>query len=310
MLKYILKRFAWMVLTVWIIITLTFFLMHAIPGDPLDVADVGSSDAASANLAAYYNLDQPLAMQYVTYLKNVVTFDFGPSMTSRSRTVNDMIESGFPASLQLGLATLFFSVISGVVLGVFAALKHNKMIDYLTMILAVIGISIPNFIQSMLFINYIAVNVEFFPIARWGTYRHVILPAIALASGPMAIIARLTRSNMLEVLTQDYIKTAKAKGLSTMKIVVKHALRNALLPVVTIMGALTAAVLTGSFVVERIFAIPGIGQYFVNSISNRDYPMIMATTVIYSTILVVMMFIVDILYGLIDPRIKLHSKED
>ncbi|PYZ92379.1 peptide ABC transporter permease [Salipaludibacillus keqinensis] len=310
MLKYIFKRFLWMILTIWIIVTLTFFLMHAIPGDPLDVADVGSSDAASANLAAYYNLDQSLPMQYVTYLKNVATFDFGPSMTSRSRTVNDMLESGFPASLQLGLATLFFSVISGVALGVFAALRHNRMIDYVTMILAVIGISIPNFIQSMLFINYIAVNIEFFPIARWGTYRHVILPAIALASGPMAIIARLTRSNMLEVLTQDYIRTAKAKGLSARKIVVKHALRNALLPVVTIMGALTAAVLTGSFVVERIFAIPGIGQYFVSSISNRDYPMIMATTVIYSSILVVMMFIVDILYGFIDPRIKLHAKED
>lgn len=308
--RYILKRSLWMVLTIWVIITLTFFLMHAIPGDPLDAADVGSSDAAQANLAEYYNLDQSLTMQYFTYLGNVVTFDFGPSMTSRSRDVNDMIESGFPASLQLGIASLIFSVISGVILGVFAALRHNKMVDYVTMVIAVIGISIPNFIQSMLFINYIAVNVDFFPIARWGTWQHVLLPALALASGPMAIIARLTRSNMLEVLTQDYIRTAKAKGLSARKIVVKHALRNALLPVVTIMGALTATVLTGSFVIEQIFSIPGIGQYFVDSISNRDYPMIMATTVIYSTILVVMMFIVDILYGFIDPRIKLHVKED
>lgn len=304
------KRFLWMILTIWVIVTLTFVLMNAIPGDPLDTGDSGGSEAASENLRAYYNLDQPMIVQYGTYLKNVVTFDFGPSMTSRSRTVNDMITSGFPASLQLGIATLVFSVLSGVVLGVLAALRHNKMIDYVTMIVAVIGISIPNFIQSMLFINYIGMNFDFFPVARWGTFRHVILPAIALASGPMAIIARLTRSNMLEVLTQDYIRTAKAKGLSSRKIVIKHALRNALLPVVTIMGALTAAVLTGSFVVERIFAIPGIGQYFVNSISNRDYPMIMATTVIYSSILVFMMFIVDILYGFIDPRIKLHSKED
>lgn len=310
MLKYILKRFAWMILTIWVIITLTFFLMHSIPGDPLDVGDSGGSAAASENLRAYYNLDQPLPVQYFSYIKNIVTLDFGPSMTSRSSTVNDMISSGFPASLQLGIASLVFSVISGVALGVLAALRHNKMIDYITMIVAVIGISIPNFIQSMLFINYIGANFDFFPVARWGTWRHIILPALALSSGPMAIIARLTRSNMLEVLTQDYIRTAKAKGLSARKIVVKHALRNALLPVVTIMGALTASVLTGSFVIERIFAIPGIGQYFVNSISNRDYPMIMATTVIYSSILVFMMFLVDIIYGIIDPRIKLHTKED
>ena len=284
--------------------------MHSIPGDPLDTADIGGSSAATDNLRAYYNLDQPLPVQYFSYIKNLVSLDFGPSMTSRSSSVNDMLSSGFPASLQLGLSSLIFSVISGVILGVFAALRHNKMIDYVTMVVAVLGISIPNFIQSMLFINYIGANFDFFPVARWGTWRHVLLPALALASGPMAVIARLTRSNMLEVLTQDYIRTAKAKGLSASKIVLKHALRNALLPVVTIMGALTAAVLTGSFVIERIFAIPGIGQYFVNSISNRDYPMIMATTIIYSTILVLMMFIVDILYGIIDPRIKLHSKED
>ena len=310
MLNYILKRFAWMIFTVWVIITLTFFLMHSIPGDPLDTADIGGSSAATDNLRAYYNLDQPLPVQYFSYIKNLVSLDFGPSMTSRSSSVNDMLSSGFPASLQLGLSSLIFSVISGVILGVFAALRHNKMIDYVTMVVAVLGISIPNFIQSMLFINYIGANFDFFPVARWGTWRHVLLPALALASGPMAVIARLTRSNMLEVLTQDYIRTAKAKGLSASKIVIKHALRNALLPVVTIMGALTAAVLTGSFVIERVFAIPGIGQYFVNSISNRDYPMIMATTIIYSTILVFMMFIVDILYGIIDPRIKLHSKED
>lgn len=309
MLNYILKRFLWMILTVWIVITLTFVLMHSIPGDPLDIGDVGGSTAAKENLRAYYNLDQPLAVQYVTYIKNIVTLDFGPSMTSRSSTVNDMITSGFPASLTLGISSLIFSVLSGVVLGVVAALRHNKVIDHVTMVIAVLGISIPNFIQSMLFINYIGANFDFFPVARWGTWRHVILPALALSSGPMAIIARLTRSNMLEVLTQDYIRTAKAKGLSAKKIVIKHALRNALLPVVTIMGALTASVLTGSFVIERVFAIPGIGQYFVNSISNRDYPMIMATTVIYSTILVFMMFVVDILYGIIDPRIKLHKKE-
>lgn len=310
MLKYILKRFLWMILTLWVIVTLTFILMHAIPGDPLNVEDSQLSQAAQENLMRYYNLDQPKYIQYLTYLKNVVTFDFGPSMSSRTRTVNERLEDGFPASFQLGIVTLTFSVVSGIVLGVFAALWHNRLIDYMTMIIAVLGISIPNFIQSMLFINYIAANIDFLPIARWGTWRHMILPALALSSGPMAIIARLTRSNMLEVLTQDYIRTAKAKGLSPFKIVVKHALRNALLPVVTIMGALIAGVLTGSFVIERIFSIPGIGQYFVTSITNRDYPMIMGTTVLYSAILVFMMFLVDLVYGIIDPRIKLHKKGD
>jgi dipeptide transport system permease protein len=307
--KYIVKRFMAMIVTLWIIITVTFFLMHAAPGDPLNVEDSGSSKAVEQNLLAYYNLDQPIHIQYFSYIKNLVQLDFGPSLISRSRTVNEMLESGFSASFQLGLATLVISVISGMFLGVMAALKHNKIIDYMTMVFAVIGISIPSFILAMMLIKYVAVQVDFFPVARWGTWRHAILPALALSSGPMAVIARLTRSSMLEVLTQDYIRTAKAKGLSPFQIVVKHSLRNAVLPVVTIMGALVAGVLTGSFVIERIFAIPGIGRYFVESISNRDYSMIMGTTILYSAILVVMMFVVDIVYGIVDPRIKLHKKE-
>lgn len=277
---------------------------------PLDVDDVGMSEQARENMMAHYNLDQPVIMQYFTYLTNAVTFNFGPSMVTRSREVNDMLISGFPASLQLGFVTLIFAVISGIILGVLAALRHNRMIDYATMFIAIIGISIPNFIQAMLFIQYISTQFDFFPTAQWGTWRHMILPALALSSGPMAIIARMTRSNMLEVLTEDYIRTAKAKGLSAWQIVVKHALRNALLPVITILGVLVASIFTGSFVVERIFAIPGVGQYFVDSITNRDYPMIMATTIIYSTIFIVMMFIVDVVYGIIDPRIQLHKKEE
>ncbi|GAK08696.1 ABC transporter permease [Geomicrobium sp. JCM 19038] len=310
MLKFIGKRFLWMIVTLWVIITVTFVLMRFAPGSPLDVDDVGMSEQARANMMAHYNLDQPVIMQYLNYLKNAVTFDFGPSMVTRSREVSDMLASGFPASLQLGLVTLILAVISGIILGVLAALRHNKMIDYVTMFIAIIGISIPNFIQAMLFIQYISTQFDFFPTAQWGTWRHAILPALALASGPIAIIARMTRSNMLEVLTEDYIKTAKAKGLSNFQIVVKHALRNALLPVVTILGVLVASIFTGSFVVERIFAIPGVGQYFVESITNRDYPMIMATTIIYSTIFIIMMFIVDVVYGIIDPRIQLHKKEE
>jgi dipeptide transport system permease protein len=298
-----------MLLTLWVIITLTFFLMQWAPGDPFDLDDSGLSEAAQANLQAHYGLDKPLHEQYFTYLRNVVTLDFGPSITSRERQVNDMLASGFPASIQLGLVTLALGIVSGIVLGVLAALRHNKLIDYMTMFIAVIGISIPNFIQAMLFIAFISTKVDFFPVAQWGTWRHMILPAIALASGPIAIIARLTRSNMLEVLSQDFMKTAKAKGLSFWQIVVKHALRNALLPVVTIVGILVVTIMTGSFIVERIFAIPGVGRYFVESITNRDYPMIMATTIVYSTIFVITMFIVDMVYGLIDPRIKVHKKE-
>jgi dipeptide transport system permease protein len=308
--SFIGKRFFMLVATLWVIITLTFILMQVTPGSPLDQSDSGLSEAAQENLRAHYKLDQPVHKQYLNYLTNILTFDFGPSMTSRSRMVNDMLISGFPASLQLGLVTLVLAVVSGITLGVLAALRHNKMVDYFTMIIAVAGISVPNFIQAMLFIQYIAAQVDFFPVAQWGTWRHAILPALALASGPIAVIARLTRSNMLEVLNQDYIRTAQAKGLSIWQIVVKHALRNALLPVITILGILVATILTGSFVIERIFAIPGIGRYFVESVTNRDYPMIMATTIIYSTIFIVMMFLVDIVYGIVDPRIKLTQKEE
>lgn len=309
MLSYIGKRFLAMLITLLVIITLTFTLMHAIPGSPFD-KERTTNDTVTRNLEAHYNLDKPLIVQYFTYLKSLLSLDLGPSITHSSDTVNGMIARGFPVSFQLGIVSLLFAVVSGIILGVLAALKHNGVIDYLAMILAVIGISIPNFILATLFIKYIAVELELLPVATWGTWRHVILPALALSSGPLAIIARLTRSNMLEVLTQDYIRTAKAKGLSTFTIVVKHALRNALLPVITLLGTLVAGILTGSFVIEKIFAIPGMGKYFVNGINNRDYPVIMGTTLFYSIFLIIMMFLVDIAYGLIDPRIKLHRKGD
>jgi dipeptide transport system permease protein len=200
-------------------------------------------------------------------------------------------------------------VLSGVVLGILAALRHNRMIDYMAMTFAVLGISIPNFVMATMLIQQVAVNWEILPVATWTSWKHMILPTLALATGPMAIIARLTRSSMLEVLTQDYIRTARAKGLSPVKIVVKHALRNALLPVVTVLGTLAAGILTGTFVIEQIFAIPGMGKYFVESINQRDYPVIMGTTVFYSAFLIVMLFLVDLAYGFLDPRIKLHKKE-
>ncbi|BAC14926.1 ABC transporter permease [Oceanobacillus iheyensis] len=307
MLKYILKRLAIMAVTLWIIITLTFVLMTSIPGSPFN-SDQSSNETIRANLEAHYNLDKPPHVQYLLYLKSIVTFEFGPSIKQPNQTVNDLLSRGFPISFELGIVTIVVAVISGILIGIVAALRHNGILDYLTMGIAVLGISIPNFILATLLIQQLAVNWEIFPTATWKSPAHMVLPVLALATGPMAIIARLTRSTMLEVLTQDYIKMAKAKGLSPWKIVFKHALRNALMPVVTIMGTLLAGILTGTFVIEQIFAIPGMGKYFVESINQRDYPVIMGTTVFYSAFLIFMLFLVDIAYGILDPRIKMNSK--
>jgi dipeptide transport system permease protein len=305
---YIVKRLIAMIVTLWLIVTLTFFLMHAIPGSPFN-DERNTNEAIRKNLEAHYHLDEPLYVQYFIYLKSVATFDFGPSIKKSSQTVNELLGRGFPVSFELGMYTLIVATISGISLGVIAALRHNKIIDYLAMTIAVLGISIPNFVMATLLIQQVAVNWGILPVATWTSWKHMILPVLALATGPMAIIARLTRSSMLEVLTQDYIRTAKAKGLSPVKIIFKHALKNALLPVVTVLGSLAASILTGTFVIEKIFAIPGMGKYFVESINTRDYPVIMGTTVFYSTILIIMLFLVDIAYGILDPRIKLHKKE-
>lgn len=301
------KRFWAMAATILVITTLTFVLMKVIPGSPFN-EERGTNEAVQKNLEAYYHLDDPLIFQYIFYLKSIITFDFGPSIKKPSDSVNDMLERGFPVSFELGMTAIVIAVISGLVLGVIAALRRNGFLDYAAMSLAVLGISIPNFILATLLIQQFAVNLKLFPAATWTSPIHMVLPTAALAVGPMAIIARLTRSSMVEVLTQDYIRTAKAKGLSPFKIIVKHALRNALMPVITVQGTLVASILTGSFVIEKIFAIPGMGKYFVESINQRDYPVIMGTTVFYSVILIIMLFLVDLAYGLLDPRIKLHKK--
>ncbi|MEC1792862.1 dipeptide ABC transporter permease DppB [Bacillus vallismortis] len=307
MARYMMKRFGAMAATILVITTLTFVLMKVIPGSPFN-EERGTNEAVQKNLEAYYHLDDPLIFQYIIYLKSIITFDFGPSIKKPSDSVNDMLERGFPVSFELGMTAIVIAVISGLVLGVIAALRRNGFLDYAAMSLAVLGISIPNFILATLLIQQFAVNLKLFPAATWTSPIHMVLPTAALAVGPMAIIARLTRSSMVEVLTQDYIRTAKAKGLSPFKIIVKHALRNALMPVITVLGTLVASILTGSFVIEKIFAIPGMGKYFVESINQRDYPVIMGTTVFYSVILIIMLFLVDLAYGFLDPRIKLHKK--
>ncbi len=282
--------------------------MNAIPGSPFN-EERATSEAVQENLESYYHLNEPLIVQYFMYIKSIVTFDFGPSIKQPSQTVNDLLGRGFPVSFELGMITLLVAVFSGIALGIVAALRRNGIVDYLAMTIAVIGISIPNFVMATLLIQKLAVDWAILPAATWTSPKHMILPTLALATGPMAIIARLTRASMIEVLTQDYIRTARAKGLSPYKIVFKHALRNALLPVVTVLGTIAASVLTGTFVIEQIFAIPGMGKYFVDSINTRDYPVIMGTTVFYSAILIFMLFLVDIAYGILDPRIKLHRKE-
>lgn len=297
-----------MVVTILVIATLTFILMHSIPGSPFN-EERTTNETIQRNLEAYYKLDQPLPIQYLNYIKSIITFDFGPSIKKPNETVNELLGRGFPISFELGMVTILVAVISGITLGTIAALKHNGLVDYTAMTFAVIGISVPNFVLATLLIQKLAVDWNLLPPATWSSPLHMILPTLALATGPTAIIARLTRSSMLEVLTQDYIKMARAKGLSPFRIIARHALRNALMPVVTIMGTMLAGILTGTFVIERIFAIPGMGKYFVESINNRDYPMIMGSTVFYSAFLVFMLFLVDIVYGLLDPRIKLHRKE-
>ncbi|PXW86283.1 dipeptide transport system permease protein [Pseudogracilibacillus auburnensis] len=308
MLGYIVKRLLIMIITLWIIVTLTFILMVSIPGSPFN-SERSSNEIVQANLEAHYNLDKPYYIQYLLYLKSIATFDFGPSIKKPDHSVNDLLGRGFPISFELGMITIIVAVLSGITLGVLAALGHNGLIDYMAMGYAVLGISIPNFVLATLLIQQLAVNTEIFPVATWSSPLHMVLPTLALATGPMAIIARLTRSTMLEVLTQDYIKMARAKGLAPWKIIVKHALKNALMPVVTIMGTLLAGILTGTFVIEQIFAIPGMGKYFVESINQRDYPVIMGTTVFYSSFLIIMLFLVDIAYSILDPRIKVHRKE-
>jgi oligopeptide transport system permease protein len=301
--KYIFQRFLISLITIWVLITVTFFLVRLVPGDPF-LSDKITPEI-KANMMKYYGLDQPLYKQYVKYLGHLVQGDLGNSLRYKARSVNDVIANNFPVSADLGLRALIFSTIVGVALGIIAALNHNKGWDRFSILIAVIGISVPNFIIAGLLQYLFGVKLHWLPVATYKTFAHTIMPSFALGLGTLASLARYMRTSMLEVVGQDYIKTAKAKGLSPIQVTVKHQIRNALLPVVTILGPVTAGLLTGGFVVETVFAIPGLGQYFVRSMQNLDYPMIMGTTIFYGAFLVLMNFVVDIVYGFIDPRIRI-----
>ncbi|KGX92326.1 peptide ABC transporter permease [Pontibacillus halophilus JSM 076056 = DSM 19796] len=307
MLKYTIKRFLWAILTLWAVVTITFTLMHSIPGDPF-AREGTMPEAVYNNLQRYYNLDEPLIVQYGIYLKQIAMLDFGPSLKSKTISVNDYIVNGFPVSLHLGLQALLIAVTFGLILGVIASLNRNKWPDYISMVLAIIGISVPSFILATFLINYVGVEWGLLPVATWKSWSHTVLPSISLAMMPMAYIARLMRSSMLEVMGQDYVNTAKAKGISRSMVILRHAIKNAILPVVTVLGFIAANLVTGSFIIEKIFGIPGMGEMFVEGIFNRDYPVILGSTVFYAAILIFLVFVVDVAYKFIDPRIKITGE--
>lgn len=302
--KFVLKRLLMAIVTMWVIITITFVIMHSVPGDPF-AREGKMPEQVYQNLRAQYGLDKPVSEQYVIYLKNIMKGDFGKSMKSQAETVNQMIKRGAPVSAQIGFQAFIISIILGPALGSIAALYQNKMPDYITMIIAIIGISVPSFIFATLLVQFVAKQVAWLPISGWGTFRHSILPSLSLALMPIAASARLMRSSMLEVLGQDYIRTARSKGLSKFKVIMGHAVRNAILPVVSTLGTTLSGLLTGSFVIEKIFGVPGLGNFLISSVTNRDYTLIMGTTIFYSFVLIILLLIVDILYVVIDPRIQL-----
>jgi len=278
--------------------------MHSIPGDPL-TRDKKMPEAIRQNIEAQYHLNEPLWKQYGYYFQGLAHGELGPSLKYEGVTVNEIIGQGFPISAQLGLAALALMLLVGLPAGVISALRQNQWQDHTAMFMATLGVAVPNFVLATLLIYIFGVKLELLPTSRWVSWQSVIMPAVALAFYPTAYIARLTRSSMLEVIGQDYIRTARAKGLPQRTVLYKHALRNALVPIVTYLGPLIAGVLTGSFVIEKIFAIPGLGQQFVLSISNRDYTTILGVTIFYAAFLIFMNLVVDLLYGVIDPRIRL-----
>lgn len=306
MLRYVLKRIAYGILTLFVLITLTFFMMRALPGDPF-IGDKTPSPTTLANMEAKYGLDKPPIVQYFIFLGNCVRGDLGVSISYENRSVNEIILSSFPISMDLGARAILFAMIAGILLGAVAAVKRGSITDSLSMFIAIVGVSVPSFILGALLQYFLAVKLRLVPVQGWGTFAQTLLPSFALGMSSLATISRLMRTSMLDVLSQDYIKTAKAKGLSQSMILWRHALRNAIMPVITIIGPTVAAVFTGSFVVESIFNIPGLGKYFVTSIKDKDFTMISGTTIFYGALQILCTLVVDLLYGVVDPRVKLED---
>jgi ABC-type dipeptide/oligopeptide/nickel transport system permease component len=308
--QYTLKRLVQGIITVWFIATATFFAMHNVPGDPL-INDRSVTEEIRANLEEKYGLNKPIHQQYLIYMGNILRGDFGISFTQENRLVNDIIREHFPVSAILGILAVVFAGLGGVLWGALTALYRNRLPDVIIMFLVILGISVPSFVVAALAqLTLVNVNDLFgfslLPVAGWGTIWHMLVPSLVLGLGTMAYLTRLMRSSMLEIVNSDYIRTAKAKGLPPTRIFTSHQLRNAILPVITVLGPSIAAITTGGFVVELVFAIPGLGRYFVQAVQQLDYTVIMGTTVFYGAFLVFMVILVDLLYGWIDPRVRLE----
>lgn len=308
MVKFIVRRTSTGALVVLVVSTLTFFLLRVLPGGPFDI-EKKLPPQIRKNIEEKYRLDQPLWEQYAKYLGDLARGDFGPSYKYVDRTVGDIIQETLPVSLKLGIVSLLVSIAIGATMGIISAVRPRGVLDLLTASFATALVSVPSFVVGAGLIYYLSVKLGWFPAALWGRPEHMVLPTLTLAAGPAAYLARLTRGSMLEVSENPFIRTARAKGLSEIKVVLKHILRNALIPVVTVLGPIAAYLITGSFVVEHIFAIPGMGRFFVFAVSNRDYPLVIGITVVYTVVLVIANFIVDILYVVLDPRIKLEKSK-
>jgi oligopeptide transport system permease protein len=304
MLEFLVKRFFLILATLFVLATITFFLLRVVPGGPFD-SDKALPPDIKANVEAKFGLDKPLLEQYTNYLWGITRFDFGPSFKYIGRDVNEIILDTLPASLELGLYSLILALAIGLPLGIFSAYKQNTWFDFSAMFVAVAGISLPSYFVGAILIYVFSLKFNLLPPALWDEWMHKILPTITLGTRPAALIARLTRASLLESIRSDYVRTARSKGLSESTVVLKHALRNSLIPVITLVGPLAAYVLTGTFVIEYIFAIPGMGKYFIDAVTNRDYPLVMGVTMVFGFMLTAANMLVDIAYVLIDPRIRM-----
>ena len=304
MVKFIVRRIFWTIPVLLVVIFLTFVMMRQIPGNPFRQTERPVPEAVQRNLERKFNLDKPWFVQYLLYVKGVATFDLGPSLVIRGRDVNDIVKTHFPKSIELGVYAFLFAIVVGVPLGMVAALRQNTWVDYSAMMFSNIFHALPSFLLATLMIYFIALKANVLPTSGWTSWEHKILPSIALGFAPMALFARLVRGTMLETLQQDYVRTARAKGLRYRRVVGLHVLRNSLIPVVTAAGPLLGYIITGSFVIELIFNIPGIGQYFVRSVTARDYSVVMGLTVLLSVLIIFANLVVDILYGILDPRTR------
>jgi ABC-type dipeptide/oligopeptide/nickel transport system permease component len=307
MLRFIVRRVAWTVPVILLVILMTFFMMRLIKGNPFRTSDRQVEPAIQRNLERKYKLDKPWYLQYAYYVKGVFTFDLGPSLVQRNRDVNDVVKEHFPVSLKLGAFAMLFAIVVGIPLGILAALRQNSVADYAAMAVVNAGYALPSFLVATLLIYFFAVRWREhtpFPTNGWAGWETWVLPTIALGLAPMTVLARIVRGSMLETLQQDYIRTAKAKGLRWRRVVGLHVLRNSLIPAVTVAGPILGSLITGAFIVEFIFGIPGIGRYYITAVAGRDYSVVMGITVLLSVIIVLANLVVDILYGYLDPRTR------